>query len=157
MADRRKAHKLVHAPCPFGQFNWADCDEAAAHQWGKCIAIVGEREPTPCSRWAMDSDGYCFQHFVSERERVKREELAVATRADLYARIDAHLAWVAEHPSIHDSPNAPKMGRYAGGEIPHVVLAAGAGLEPATSRVTTDRSTSELPRKGPHRLTADEM
>lgn len=89
----------------------------------------------------MDSDGYCFQHFVVNTERVKREARIAIAKALIAERIAIYIEWTKDHPSVWDSRLAPKG------------MAAGAGIEPTTSRVTADRSTTELPRKGPHRLT----
>ena len=109
----------------------------------------------------MDADGYCFQHFVANTERVKREEREAIVRAEREAAIVTYLAWVAEHPSIHDTMDGRRMvtqqqsTRGLAGITPESLaeaLAAGGGLEPPTSRVTTDRSTTELPRKGPHHV-----
>ena len=104
----------------------------------------------------MDSDGYCFQHFASRTEAARKATREAERKAEMNARIDAYLAWVAEHPSVHDTIDGHRPATQAESTrglagIPKV--AAGAGLEPATSRVTTGRSTTELPRKGPHRLT----
>lgn len=156
MAARRQAHKAAHDPCPNGKVNWAECDAVAAHQWGLCKAVVGDKEPEPCSRWSVGEEGWCWQHYTSETDRVKREARIAIEKADLTRRIDEYIAEVAERPSLYDSPFAPKPGRDYSDGIPSVELAAGAGVEPATSRVTADRSTAELPRKrkGPHRLTS---
>ena len=145
MPQRRPPHKTAHGlACPYGVFNWADCDAAAEHQWGQCKAML-DSKPEPCTRWAVAEEGYCGQHYAARIELERRTVRIAIERAALDARIDAYLARVAEHPSIWDGEHTPRG------------VAAGAGLEPATSRVTTDRSTTELPRKGPHRLTADEM
>ena len=139
--QRRPAHSKAHATCPYGQINWADCDKASEHRFGHCKAAVGKFEPEPCSRWAFEEDGYCTQHYVARVEADKAEARKAITRAELDARIEAYIVMSAEHPSVWDSDRAPKG------------MAAGAGLEPATSRVTADRSTTELPRKkGPHRI-----
>lgn len=133
----RPPHKKVHALCPWGASNWADCDEAVAHQWGRCKAIVGDKEPEPCSRWAADAEGYCSQHFIALREKDIRKARDAEKQLQLHQRIDAYIEWSRTHPSVWDSRK----------------MAAGGGLEPPTSRVTVGGSTVELPRKGPHRLT----
>lgn len=172
---RRPNHKTAHATCPFGKTNWADCDEAAAHQWGRCIAITGDREPTPCTRWAMDPDGYCFQHFASRMEAAKREEKAKVEAERRERAITAFLALTAACPSLHECPHRGPNGKRLHKKVRLTTqaestrglaglppdyhdakmgkVAAGGGLEPPTSRVTVGRSTTELPRKGPHRLT----
>lgn len=140
----RKAHKLVHGlTCPYGAFNWADCDKAAEHQWGPCQAVVGKHEPEPCSRWAADDKGYCGQHYVAKVEGERAAERIAIAKAEMDQRIDAYIEWSKEHPSVWDSQLAPRG------------VAAGAGLEPATSRVTADRSTTELPRKGPYKVVVE--
>ena len=147
MPQRRPPHKTAHVPCPYGQTNWSDCDVAHAHRFGPCRAVVGDREPEPCSRWAADEDGWCAQHWTALHEKQKQKAREAERKLQLDQRIAAYIEWTREHPSVWDSPNAPKG------------VAAGAGVEPATSRVTADRSTAELPRSGratrnkPHRLT----
>lgn len=97
----RSPHKVGHPECPHA--SWAACDKAAKVAWGQCKAIVGEKEPEPCSRWAVSTEGWCWQHYVSEKDRVIREDRIAIARAEQAARIDEYIAWVADHPSVHDT------------------------------------------------------
>jgi len=72
-------------------------------QYGQCVAITGDREPVPCTRWAVSEKGWCWQHHVSELEKTKREERIAIRQAELDSRIETYLAWVRDHPSVHDS------------------------------------------------------
>lgn len=99
---RRPPHKTVHQPCPFGAFNWAACDEAASHQWGRCKAIVGKTEPESCVRWAASDEGYCGQHYTARVENDKRKARELVSQLQLDERISSYLAWRAEHPSVWD-------------------------------------------------------
>lgn len=139
---KRPAHKTAHQPCPYGALNWVDCDAAAAHQWGHCKVMVGDREPSPCTRWAFDAGGYCGQHYVSMKDTELKKAREAQRQLQLQQRIDEYIRWAASHPSVWDSRRG---------------MAAGEGLEPSTSRVTTDRSTTELPRKGPHKLRPEDL
>ncbi len=99
--------------------------------------MVGKHSPEPCTRWAVAAEGFCEQHYLSKVEDEKRKAREAAHTLQLNERIDAYIEMRKEHPSVWDTG-----------------MAAGAGLEPTTSRLTADRSTTELPRKGrPHRLT----
>lgn len=102
----RRNHKEAHPECPHK--SWAACDRAQQMRYGQCKAITGDREPTPCTRWAVSENGWCWQHHVSELERVKREERIAIRQAELDARINAYLAWTQGHPSVHDSPSDPR-------------------------------------------------
>lgn len=156
----RPQHKTAHAPCPNGATNWADCDLAVAHQWGHCKALVdGKPDPHECTRWAVAEAGWCGQHYAGETERILSEARAAKHRADVTARIDAYITIQAACPSLHECPHdglhpkvllTPQADSTRG--LVAYALAAGGGIEPPTRRVTTGRSTSELPRKGPHRI-----
>ena len=139
----RPQHKTVHRPCPNGKTNWADCDEAVAHQFGKCVAFVGDRTPEPCSRWAFDAKGYCGQHYVSMTEAARRKEAIAIAQQALEYRIDAYIAYTREHPSVWDSPRVPSG------------VAGAVGVEPTATAVGERSATAgSPPRKGPHRLTS---
>ena len=121
--------------------SWAACDAAAKVQWGQCKAVVGDREPVPCTRWAVSDSGWCWQHYASETERLKREADAIAIRKSQQDRIDAYLQWVAEHPSVHDGrplsrPTAPPPFKDTVGKV--------VGTPPPT-------------RKGPRKLSEQEL
>ncbi len=111
-AVRRPAHKAAHSPCPNGVFNWSDCDAAVAHQWGMCSAVVGKREPEPCSRWAVGGEGYCAQHYIAETERARASERIAIAKAQLEARLDAYIEWKKTHPSVWDTGGTKKKGPY---------------------------------------------
>lgn len=173
---RRPLHSKAHAPCPFGQTSWSDCDKEAGHQWGPCKAVVGDREPTPCSRWAADDSGWCSQHYTALMEKTKAEARESERKLQLEKRLAAYFAERGEVPHTCEpgmcpfshrspthvcspecswSPEALAKGaeRQAAIAAADKMMAAGGGLEPPTSRVTADRSTAELPRKGrPHRI-----
>lgn len=103
MPARRAPHKTAHGVnCPYGVFNWADCDAAAEHQWGRCKAIVGKHEASACTRWAVSDEGYCEQHYVSKVETEKKAARIAIARAELDSRITAYLNWTASHPSVWD-------------------------------------------------------
>lgn len=139
----RPQHRTVHKPCPNGKTNWADCDAAVAHQFGKCIAFVGDKTPEPCSRWAFDAKGYCGQHYISMTEAARKAERIAIAQQELSYRIDAYIAYTAEHPSIWDSPRPPRG------------VAPGLGAAPSTVVLETTAPT-EAPRqrRRPHRLTS---
>lgn len=102
----RPSHKQGHPNCPFT--SWSACDKAVQVRFGQCVAVVGDREPTPCTRWAVSEQGLCGQHYASVIERARKAEREAARMADINARVDAYIAWVKDHPSVHDNP--PKEG-----------------------------------------------
>jgi hypothetical protein len=140
----RPQHKAVHRPCPYGKTNWQDCDTAHDHRFGQCRAMVADKKgPHQCSRWAGGDEGLCGQHLVAEIEASIRSKHIAIAEAELSYRIDAYIAYTAEHPSIWDSPSPPRG------------VAPGLGVEP--SRVvleTTPPPEAPRQRKGPHRLTS---
>jgi len=77
-------------------------------RFGQCVAVTGVRAPTPCVRWAVSESGWCWQHYASKLERIRREEKEAARMALLNSRADAHIAWTAAHPSIFDNPGDAK-------------------------------------------------
>lgn len=92
--SRRPAHKIAHAQCPYGQFNWSDCDAAAAHRWGRCKAEVerkGASEPGECTNWAIGEEGWCGQHYTSRREKELRAAREAERKLQLDAAIDAFI------------------------------------------------------------------
>lgn len=97
---KRPAHKTGHPGCP--HTSWAACDLSLRVAFGQCKAITGDREPVPCTRWAVADDGWCWQHYVSESERVKREARAASRQLQLDQKITAFLEWTKEHPSVWD-------------------------------------------------------
>lgn len=173
--QRRPPHAKAHAPCPYGQTNWSDCDAAHAHRFGPCKAVVGDREPEPCSRWATDETGWCSQHYVAlmDKERAKARE--AERKLQLDAAIDTYLREQGQEPHVCEPGNCPFSHRakshvcdpecsyhpeaIARGEErrrraaeAEKMMAGGAGLEPAITRVTTEGPTTERPAKGPYRL-----
>jgi hypothetical protein len=145
VAQRRAAHKLAHAQCPFGASNWSDCDALAAHRWGQCKAMVEDKAgPHPCTRWAQDEDGYCGQHFLAQHDAEVAQKRAEERQLQLAARIDAFLVksadpnykwWEALTPSAESTRGLPGPG------------SVGVVMEPVKARV----------RKLPHRLTEAEL
>ena len=73
---------------------------------GKCAAMTEGKDPHPCDNWATDSIGstnYCGTHIKTlYADQVESERVARRKRV-LDAVIDAHMAWVQDHPSIWDS------------------------------------------------------
>jgi len=65
--------------------------------------MVGKHEPEPCSRWAVGKEGWCWQHFVAETERVRNEAHIAIERTAINERIDAYIEWTRDHPSVWDS------------------------------------------------------
>lgn len=102
----RLPHPKGHPNCPFK--NWAACDRAQQMRFGQCRVMVGDREPSPCTRWAVNDNGLCGQHYASELERERRAKRAAVISAAMAERIEAYLSWTAKHPSVHDSPKDPK-------------------------------------------------
>lgn len=76
--------------------------------------MTGDRQPVPCVRWAVAENGWCWQHYASEMERIKREERIAIRRARLDAQADEFMAWVKNHPSVWDTkrkdPPAKRKG-----------------------------------------------
>jgi hypothetical protein len=100
MPSRRPPHSKAHAVCPYGVFNWGDCDFKASHRFGQCTVMVGDREPEQCSRFAFDERGWCGQHYASSVERIKKAERIAIAKASLDQRINQYIAWRSTHPSI---------------------------------------------------------
>lgn len=109
MTQRRPPHKSAHSPCPYGQASWADCDALHEHRFGHCRASVGKYEPTECSRWAFEQDGYCTQHYVARVEADKTAARAAIVKAEIDERITAYIAMSQKHPSIWDSRRPPAI------------------------------------------------
>lgn len=90
--SRRPVHKTAHLSCPYGQDNWADCDAAASHRWGRCVALVDAKAgPHTCTNWAVAEDGWCGQHYISLHEKQMRKAREAARQLQLAERIDAFL------------------------------------------------------------------
>jgi hypothetical protein len=90
-----------HPDCEFT--SKAACDKAQQIALGQCRAMVDDKDPHPCSRWAISETGWCGQHHASEVERALQTERRTAKRVELDARISDHMAWVATHPSVWDT------------------------------------------------------
>lgn len=160
--QRRPPHATAHKPCPFGKTNWSDCDTAASRQWGLCKAQTGDKEPKPCTRWAMDADGWCGQHFASRMEAERRARLDAERKAELDARIDAYIAMMAECPSLHDCPHDgrhPKVRLATQAEgtkgLYGVGVAGVPGVEPGSAVLETAPPPRLTPKgsRRPFRLT----
>jgi hypothetical protein len=103
----RLAHAKGHPGCQFT--SWAACDKSQQMRWGQCVSITGDREPTPCTRWAVSEKGLCGQHYASVTERQRKEAKEAARMADMNARADAYIAWSRDHPAIWgDRPRVRK-------------------------------------------------
>lgn len=73
---------------------------------GQCAEMIDDKAgPYPCTHWAVEKvaeRGYCGTH-IGAVVRAEDERLRAAKkRAELDGRIDAFMAWEAEHPSVHD-------------------------------------------------------
>lgn len=101
----RPSHAKGHPNCPFK--SWAACDKAVQMRFGQCIAVTGDREPVPCTRWAVAKNGWCWQHYASEAERIKREEHIAIRKTRLNAVVDEFIAWSKGHPSVWDTKKRP--------------------------------------------------
>ena len=145
----RAPHKVAHAVCPNGAKDWYACDRLEKYRFGQCKAVVGDKEPTPCSRWAVGEEGWCWQHYSSELERIKRDERSAEAKLQLVQQIDEFIARTKLHPSIWDGEHVPGPSRYTA--IPEVVLAPAVGVEP-TAVGFGDRGAAMARRKGPHRV-----
>lgn len=72
-------------------------------QMGLCSAMI--EEDKPCPHWGIgrvNDRAYCGAHIRSvylAEDRVRRE---IARKAEIDGRIDAYMAWTAEHPSVLD-------------------------------------------------------
>lgn len=153
MAARRPAHKLAHAQCPYGQANWADCDAAASHRWGRCKAEVsrkGSSEPGECSNWAVSDDGWCGQHFNALAEK----ELERARRAE------RKLQWDKAADEFIAKASDPNWEWWKGLSTSAMstrgLQGVGAGQPLATHPTFSSAKASSAaprPRKVPHRIT----
>ena len=93
---KRPAHKVAHAACPYGVFNWGDCDAAASHRWGRCVALVeGKGEPHACTNWAVAEDGWCGQHFIALHEKTIRKAREAERQLQWRINADAFMAKTA--------------------------------------------------------------
>ena len=144
----RSPHKTAHPKCPHA--NWAACDTAQKVAFGQCRALVdGKPEPHPCSRWAISEDGWCGQHYASEKEAEKRASRIAIAREEMLGRIDSFIERIAADPS-HSWMTAlvPSVESTRG-------LAGVPGVEPGTAVLETappPRLTPVLKR--PHRISA---
>lgn len=100
--SRRPQHKVAHPECPAP--NWASCDLLEKARFGQCRAVVGDKEPVPCSRWAVTEEGWCWQHHASEKDRVIREEREAEAKLQLLQKIDAFLRMMKDDPSYGWQP-----------------------------------------------------
>lgn len=105
----------------------------------------GDREPVPCTRWAVSEDGWCWQHYASEKDRVKREEHIAIAKEELNFTIDAYIAMSVDNPWkwLDHLRSAEESTRG---------LAGVAGVEPTQTVLETVRPPRLTPTK-PFRLT----
>lgn len=101
---RRPAHAKAHAPCPYGQFNWSDCDRESSHRWGMCKSLVQKKnnDPEECSNWAVSEAGLCGQHYASVIERELTAKRIAMAKAAIDVRIEEFMEWTRDHPSVWD-------------------------------------------------------
>lgn len=144
---RRPAHKLAHAQCPYGVFNWSDCDAASSHRWGRCTALVDRKAgPGDCTNWAVAEDGYCGQHFIARYEKDRDAARKAARTLQLNASIDAFLSLTVGNPTQWLERLSTSAASTRGLQ----------GIDPPTPqrvRASVVGGNPSLPRKGPHRLT----
>lgn len=74
---------------------------------GQCSSMVGETESKlkPCPHWGVEvieGRPYCGQHANSQAIKADERIRTLRHKAELDARIDAHMAWVRDHPSVWD-------------------------------------------------------
>ena len=71
-----------------------------AARFGNCKAMVEPKggDPRPCTNNALEDDGWCGVHWVSEVERRRRAARQTAITADLNARIEKHIAMCNADP-----------------------------------------------------------
>jgi hypothetical protein len=84
----------------------AACDRARREAMGRCAEMTGDREPSPCTNWAVEEVGgrkVCGQHARTLALAVDQENRRIDRMNELNRRIDAHLAWVADHPHVWDA------------------------------------------------------
>lgn len=93
---KRALHRIAHPGCPHA--NWEKCDLAEKVKYGQCKSVVGDREPTPCTRWAVAADGWCWQHYASELEKQKRSAREAQAQLQLQTRISAHIKRTEDDP-----------------------------------------------------------
>lgn len=145
MAARRPLHRIAHPECPQGVKSWDACDRAVLEARGRCVALTEKEDE--CPNWAVaefEERGYCGQHYASRVNAAMAATRAATRKAELDQRIEAYIAWTAEHPSILDRmPTTANTG-----PVSPVGLAGGAGLEPAITRVTAEGPTTERPAIG---------
>lgn len=82
MAERRAAHKVAHAVCPYGAANWSDCDKAAKEVYSDWQAMqqvilaynVAARGDT--KRWRKDSGAFAqlVLYIAGEREEMLNDD-----------------------------------------------------------------------------------
>jgi hypothetical protein len=80
------------------------CEKARRIAIGQCASMLDEARQ--CPHWGIDTvegAAYCGQHLSAvylAADKARREK---TRRDEMFARIDAALAWHAEHPSVWDT------------------------------------------------------
>lgn len=143
----RGQHKVAHPVCPHA--SWAACDAAEKVRFGQCKAVVGDREPTPCTRWAVSEEGWCWQHYASEKERIIREAAQAERKLQLMQKIDAYLEKIARMPSVWDGV---RMATAEESTVGLAGVAPGLGVEPSRMVLET-APPPRLPGRKPFRIT----
>jgi hypothetical protein len=84
----------------------AACERARHEALGRCVELTQDkRQPKPCSHWAesiVDKKPVCNQHATVLLNRLLEQQRRLDRINKLNARIDAHLAWVRDHPHVWD-------------------------------------------------------
>lgn len=84
----------------------AACEKARKEALGRCVSMTADKKtPTNCRLWAtsiVDDRALCTMHAGQVLTAQIEAERKARKTAELNARIDAYLAWRAEHPSVHD-------------------------------------------------------
>lgn len=153
---RRPAHKLAHAQCPYGVFNWSDCDAASAHRWGRCKAMVEVKrneEPRECSNWAISEEGWCGQHYATEQEMAMARARKAEKQLQFEAAFQAFEELKARDPWhwLKALSTSAEATRGLKGVDPKVV--AGPRVERGKPAYETGREAAPPRRKPPHRIT----
>jgi hypothetical protein len=156
---RRPAHRLAHAPCPYGVFNWSDCDAASQHRWGRCTVMVDSKpEPHPCTNWAVAEDGWCGQHYISLHEKRKDAARKAESQLQLAHDIDAFLELAAD-PNYNwwEGLATAAQGSRGLAGVPVTAVRQAFDVEDSTSRRSRPVEGPPRVRRLPHRLTEAEL
>jgi hypothetical protein len=140
----RGPHKVAHPTCAFP--SWSACDKAEKVRFGQCKAMVGDKDPVPCTRWAVSEDGWCWQHYSTEKDRIAKEAEKQLRQFQFQQEVDRYNAWRKDHPSVWDFP--------PGIRLPPPSDASTVGLAGVPPYCDCCKVVGVKPtqRKGPHQL-----